>query len=73
MWYREKELQIQACEWPQCDDVEVHAGQSAIGDWKLDEEGEDGQEVCVDVVQRELHNHSTSPVNTRKHLNEWSS
>lgn len=65
--YREKELQIQASEWPQGDDAEVHTGQSAIRDWKLDEEGEDGQEICVDVVQRELHRHSAVPANTQKH------
>lgn len=63
--YHEKELQIQACDWPQTDDKEIETGLGTLRDWELKQEGEDGQEFCVDVVERELHKHSTSPGNTR--------
>lgn len=62
--YREKELQVQACDWPQSDDNEVKTGLGTLGNRELKQEGEDSQLVCVDVVERELHKHSTGPVNT---------
>lgn len=65
--YHEKKLQVQACDWPQSDDKEVKAGLGTLRNWKLKQEGEDGQEVCVDVVERELHKHSTGPTNTQTH------
>lgn len=68
--YREKQLQIQAPEWPQGDDVELHAGQSPIRNGKLHQEGEDRQEIRVDVVQRELHKHRTTPRNTHRKYTE---
>jgi len=64
MGYHEKELQIQACDWPQSDDEEVKAGLSTLRNRKLDEEGENSHEVGVDVVERELHEHSTGPMET---------
>ena len=45
--------------------MEVKTGLGTLGNWELKEEGEDGEEVCVDVVERELHKHSTGPVNTQ--------
>lgn len=49
--YHEKELQVQACDWPQSDNKEVQAGLGTLRNWKLKQEGEDSQEVCVDVVE----------------------
>lgn len=63
--YHEKELQVQACDWPHRDDKEVHAGLGTLRNRKLKQEGKDSQEICVDVVQREFHKHSAAP--TTKH------
>lgn len=65
--HHQEELQIQACDWPQGDDAEVQAGLSALRDRKLKEEGEDGEEVGVDVVEREVQRHGSSPGETRTH------
>lgn len=62
--HHQEELQIQACDWPQGDDAEVQAGLSALRDRKLKQEGEDGEQVCVDVVEREVQRHGSSPGKT---------
>lgn len=41
--------------------LQVKAGLSALRDGKLQQEGEDGQQVCVCVVERELHEQSLRP------------
>lgn len=66
--YHEKKLQVQACDWPQRDDREVKAGQGTLRNWELKQEGEDSQQICVDVVERELHKHSTGPMKTHKQI-----
>lgn len=70
--YHEEELQVQACDRPQRDDKKVKAGLGSLRDWKLKQEGEDSQEICVDVVERELHKHRTGPVNAHTHTNTHS-
>lgn len=65
--YHEKQLQVKACDWPQGDDQEVQAGLGTLRNWKLNQEGENREEVCVDVVERELHKHGPGPTKTHTH------
>lgn len=62
--YHKKELQVQACDWPQAGGEKVEAGLGTLRNRELKEEGENCQEVGVDVVKGELHIHSTGPTHT---------
>lgn len=60
--YREEQGEVHATlEGLQAADLQVNAGLSALRDRKLHQEGEDGQQVRVCVIERELHKQSPRP------------
>lgn len=62
--YRQKELQVNACDWPKSKEIKLKAGLSTLRNWEPKQEGDDSQQICVDVVEGELHENRTSSVNT---------
>lgn len=63
--YREEQREVHATlEGLQAAGLQVNAGLRALGDGELQQEGEDGQQVCVCIIERELHEQSPRPGKT---------
>lgn len=52
--YREEQLHVQPSDWPEGHDVQLEAVLSPIRNRELEQEGENSQQVGVDVVEGEL-------------------
>lgn len=63
--YREEQGEVHATlEGLQAAGLQVNTGLSVLRDGELQQEGEDGQQICVCVIERELHKHSPRPGKT---------
>lgn len=63
--YRKEQLHVQPFDWPEGHNVQLEAVLSTIRNRELEQEGEDSQQVGVNIVEGELQDHS---MGSAKHM-----